>query len=104
MDFETRLKFEKNLKAEAAALRSQELLRLARLVGGFLNHRILTPIGRWYRRQQLREDLMRLDDRTLDDIGISRVDIPRFVDTAYAPNAANDASDSESDPRSRLAA
>ena len=92
------------LRIEAERRRSEEMARLIRLAAGFIGRRVLGPIVRWYRREQLREDLMRLDDRTLADIGISRNDIPRFVQVAHQPEFANDASGAPREPRSRLAA
>ena len=103
-DAETRLHYETDLKAEAERRRSEEMARLIRLAAGFVGRRVLAPIARWYRREQLREDLMRLDDRTLADIGLSRVDIPKFVEVAHPPKFANDTSGTQSEPRRRLAA
>ena len=103
VDATTRLHFETDIRTEAERRRSQELARLIRMAAGFISGRVLAPIARWYRREQLREDLMRLDDRTLADIGISRVDIPDFVEFAHQPQSANDAG-AVSEPRSRLAA
>jgi uncharacterized protein YjiS (DUF1127 family) len=49
-------------------------------VGQFL----LRAMQRWQRGRATAE-LHRLDDRQLDDIGITRNDIPRVVDGLFAP-------------------
>lgn len=40
---------------------------------------IVAPLVRWYRRSQALQELSRLDDRMLADIGINRGDIPALV-------------------------
>jgi len=40
---------------------------------------IAKPLVRWYRRNALYQEMMSLDDRTLADIGMSRFDVPYFV-------------------------
>ena len=78
--------------AEAHYLRAKELTRLGRLarasVAGFFRATLLAPVVRWYRRRKFYQELMRLDDRTLADIGILRCDIPRMVRNSYAPRTA----------------
>ncbi|MCY3873244.1 MAG: DUF1127 domain-containing protein [Rhodobacteraceae bacterium] len=37
-------------------------------------------IGRWYAKRQTRETLSRLSDRELDDIGLTRSEIPHLPD------------------------
>jgi len=78
--------------AEAHYLRAKELTRLGRLarasVAGFFRASLLAPVVRWYRRRRFYQELMRLDDRTLADIGILRCDIPRMVRNSYGPRTA----------------
>ncbi len=78
--------------AEAQYLRTKELARLVRLAGawvaGVVRAWLLAPAVRWYRRRKLHRELMGLDDRLLDDIGILRCDIPQVVGNAYAPRTA----------------
>ncbi len=78
--------------AEAQYLRTKELARLVRLAGagvaGLFRAWLLAPVVRWYRRRKLYQELTRLDDRMLLDIGIARRDIPRLVGNAYAPRTA----------------
>ncbi len=78
--------------AEAQDLRSKELARLTRLAGawvaGLFRAWLSAPAVRWYRRRKLYRELMRLDDRLLDDIGILRCDIPNLVRNAYARQTA----------------
>ena len=75
--------------AEAHYLRAKELARLGRLaraaVAGFFRATLLAPVVRWYRRRKFYQELMRLDDRTLADIGILRCDIPKVVRNSYGP-------------------
>lgn len=40
---------------------------------------VFAPLVRWYRRSQAMQELYRLDDRMLADIGINRGDIPAVV-------------------------
>ena len=78
--------------AEAQYLRSKELARLAGLarawVVGAVRAWLLAPVVRWYRRRKFYQELMRLDDRTLADIGILRCDIPKVVRNSYGPRTA----------------
>ncbi len=75
--------------AEAQYMQTKELARLARLarasVAGVFRAWVLAPAVRWYRRRKTYQELMRLDDRILADIGILRRDIPQVVRNAYAP-------------------
>ncbi len=75
--------------AEDQYMRTKELTRLVRLAGawaaGVVRAWLLAPAVRWYGRRKFYQDLMRLDDRLLDDIGILRCDIPKMVRNAYAP-------------------
>ncbi len=48
----------------------------------------MAPVVRWYRRRKTYQELMRLDDRTLADIGILRCDIPQVVGNSYRPRTA----------------
>jgi uncharacterized protein YjiS (DUF1127 family) len=45
---------------------------------------VIEPVIRWRRRASMARQLRALDDRTLDDIGISRYRIPAVVAQAYA--------------------
>ncbi len=78
--------------ANARYRQSKELARLVGLAGasvaGFVRAWLLAPAVRWYRRRKLYQELMGLDDRLLDDIGILRCDIPKVVPNAYAPRTA----------------
>ena len=78
--------------AEAQYLRAKELARLAGLarasVVGLFRASLVAPVVRWYRRRKFYQELMRLDDRTLADIGILRCDIPQVVRNSYAPRTA----------------
>ena len=40
---------------------------------------IAEPLVRWHRRNVLYREMMSLNDRTLADIGMSRFDVPYFV-------------------------
>ncbi len=78
--------------AEAQYLRTKELARLVRLAGASVasvfRAWVLAPAVRWDRRRKTYRELMRLDDRTLADIGILRCDIPQMVGNSYAPRTA----------------
>ncbi len=78
--------------ADARYRQSKELARLMGLAGasvaGLFRVWLLAPAVRWYRRRKLYQELMGLDDRLLDDIGILRCDIPKVVRNAYAPRRA----------------
>ncbi len=78
--------------AEAQYLRTKELGRLVRLAGasvaGVFRAWVLAPAVRWDRRRKTYRELMRLDDRTLADIGILRCDIPQVVRNSDAPRTA----------------
>ncbi len=78
--------------AEAQYMQTKELARLVGLAGasvaGVFRAWVLAPAVRWYRRRKTYRELMRLDDRTLADIGILRCDIPQIVRNSYAPRTA----------------
>ena len=78
--------------ADARYRQSKEMARLVGLAGawvaGVVRAWLLAPAVRWYRRRKLYQELMGLDDRLLDDIGILRCDIPKVVRNAYAPRTA----------------
>ncbi len=78
--------------ADARYRQSKELARLMGLAGasvaGVFRVWLLAPAVRWYRRRKTYQELMRLDDRILADIGILRRDIPQVVRNAYAPRTA----------------
>ncbi len=73
-------------------MRTKEPVRLVRLAGawvaGVVRASLLAPAVRWYGRRKFHRELMRLDDRLLDDIGILRCDIPQVVRNSYAPRTA----------------
>jgi uncharacterized protein YjiS (DUF1127 family) len=46
---------------------------------------IWQPCRAWLARRAARAELLRLDDRLLADIGITRCDIPAVVDGSYRP-------------------
>ncbi len=78
--------------ADARYRQSKELTRLMGLavasVAGVVRAWLLAPAVRWYRRRKFYQELMRLDDRLLEDIGILLCDIPKVVRNAYAPRTA----------------
>ncbi len=78
--------------AEAQYMRNKEQARLVRLAGasvaGVVRTWLVAPVVRWYRRREFYQELMRLDDRTLADVGILRCDIPQMVRNSYAPRTA----------------
>ncbi len=78
--------------AEAQYMRTKELARLVRRAGasvaGVFRAWVLAPAVRRYRCRKTYRELMRLDDRTLADIGILRCDIPQVVRNADAPRTA----------------
>ncbi|MEE9156908.1 MAG: DUF1127 domain-containing protein [Acidiferrobacterales bacterium] len=45
-----------------------------------LIHKLVSTLRRWHRRRLAISELMALDDRMLDDIGVRRDDIHRVVD------------------------
>jgi uncharacterized protein YjiS (DUF1127 family) len=57
-----------------------EFARVTRI----LRTRLIEPVMRWHRCAAMVRQLRALDDRTLDDIGISRYRIPDAVAQAYA--------------------
>jgi len=60
------------------------------LVAGILRSRFAEPLVRWHRRNVLYREMMSLDDRTLADIGMSRFDVPFFVqNTGFDGDPAN---------------
>ncbi len=73
-------------------MRTKEPVRLVRLAGawvaGVVRASLLAPAVRWYGRRKFHRELMRLDDRLLDDIGILRCDIPQVVRNSYGPRTA----------------
>jgi uncharacterized protein YjiS (DUF1127 family) len=50
----------------------------------FLRYAIIAPLGRFLARQRTMNELSRLSDRTLADIGIRRVDIATVTEDSYA--------------------
>jgi uncharacterized protein YjiS (DUF1127 family) len=57
---------------------------LARPVGRTLAW-LASPLAAWWTRTQVYDELMGMDDRMLDDIGISRSDIPAVASGRYEP-------------------
>ncbi len=78
--------------ADARYRQSKELARLMGLAGasvaGVFRVWLLAPAVRWSRRRKTYRELMRLDDRTLADIGILRCDIPQVVRNVYPARTA----------------
>ena len=54
-------------------------------VAGRRRFSILTIVKSWIERQRAIQELQALDDRILNDIGISRFEIPAIVDGARTP-------------------
>lgn len=67
------------LIAEARYVRAKELGRLFSKAIDL----IVRPLARLQKRVMLRRQLVFLDDRMLEDIGLRRSDIPTVVNTAY---------------------
>ena len=80
------------IDAEARRLQSHEMARLARLAAArgleFVHSYVFAPAVRWYLRRKLYQTLSRLDDRMLNDIGLSPHEIPMAVHKAYPGKAA----------------
>ena len=52
-------------------------------------HNVLVPLKRYLRRHQLIRDLNDMDDRLLDDIGITRFDIRAVAEGHWAQKKRN---------------
>ena len=83
---------------------------MAHRVAGFIRTRLVAPVVRWHRRNELYREMMELDDHTLADIGVSRYDIPEFVRSTPVdgdldePSASNEDTHVGHDDDHRLAA
>jgi uncharacterized protein YjiS (DUF1127 family) len=87
-------------QAEVEALRLQAIAaRDAAIAAGFRRagqavlaaaEALVRAIATFPARAQTYEALRSLSDRELRDIGMTRFDIPRVFDPAFAPRAAND--------------
>ena len=61
------------------------------VAGSLLGRYILKPLADWRARQRAMDELMSLDDHMLEDIGISRCEIPGIGDGTVVPRwAANE--------------
>lgn len=56
--------------------------------GRLVYRAVLAPLVTWYQRQRMYEELNGLSDRVLADIGLTREQIPAFVNRAYRPEPA----------------
>ena len=54
---------------------------------GLLDSLVFDPLWRLQKRNELRREMESMDDRALNDIGLSRADIPRIVAQAYPAGA-----------------
>ena len=74
------------LDREVARARAEAIIgvlsRLGQIVG-----RVSARVGKWRRYRAAVAELRGLDPRTLDDIGISRADIPRVAAGLWMPPA-----------------
>ncbi len=59
-------------------------------ITSLLRDRLIEPLVRRHRCAAMERQLRALDDRTLDDIGISRHQIPNAVARAYAARVAKE--------------
>ena len=73
------------IKHTSASIMSNEAGRAPRITVAQL---FLRAIQRWQRNRAINE-LSLLDDRQLDDIGISRNDIPRVVEGLFSADEAD---------------
>ncbi len=55
---------------------------------GFVETYIIDPLWRLQKRNELRRDMEAMDNRALNDIGLSRADISRIVEEAYPAGAS----------------
>lgn len=55
---------------------------------GLVETYIIDPLWRLQKRNELRRDMEAMDNRALNDIGLSRADISRIVDEAYPAGAS----------------
>lgn len=62
----------------------ESIATLARPTGRALAW-LASPLTAWWTRTQVYDELMGMDDRMLDDIGISRSDIPAVASGGYQP-------------------
>jgi uncharacterized protein YjiS (DUF1127 family) len=53
----------------------------------FFDRTIVKPIRRWHKRNKALDELYRLDERMLADIGIARNEIRQVVDGMFARDA-----------------
>ena len=56
-------------------------------LSGLVNAYVIDPLWRLQKRNELRRDMEAMDNRALNDIGISRADISRIVNEAYPAGA-----------------
>ncbi|WP_282609812.1 DUF1127 domain-containing protein [Pelagibius sp. Alg239-R121] len=55
---------------------------------GVINAYVIDPLWRLQKRNELRRDMESMDNRALNDIGLSRADIARIVNEAYPVGAS----------------
>lgn len=65
--------------AEARRMRSQEIAKSIKSLGVWLRTRVIEPLLWAVEAERSYNELMALDDRTLEDIGIRREEIPQIV-------------------------
>lgn len=70
--------------AEARRMRSQEIVKSIKSLGAWLRTRVIEPLLWAVEAERSYNELMALDDRTLDDIGIRREEIPQVVASGIA--------------------
>lgn len=55
----------------------------------FFEDHMVRPLVRWRKRNELYREMMALDERILDDLGITRYQIPDIVANAFRDEATN---------------
>lgn len=55
---------------------------------GLFDTYVIDPLWRLQKRNELRRDMESMDNRALNDIGLSRSDIARIVEEAYPVGAS----------------
>ena len=55
---------------------------------GIVETYVIDPLWRLQKRNELRRDMESMDNRALNDIGLSRADISRIVEEAYPVGAS----------------
>lgn len=65
--------------AEARRMRSEQIVKSIKLLGAWLRTHVVEPLLWAAEAERSYNELMALDDRTLEDIGIRREEIPQVV-------------------------